>query len=201
MGTTTPADQPYRGPTIPDALADQLGRIMGLEAPPETFADWVDAMVAVAERDGIDAGLDALCTTDDSPHAAAFGGETRYFQCAQDAIIVPFLLDDVDAVDVRTESPVSGERISIAVDDASVAVEPAGAVMSFGVAREVDPPAGGEPGPIQAYRYVCPYGNAFASRAEYRSWSAAVDAHTMPVSVADTVEFARAIGRAARGAP
>ena len=197
MGTATHDDDAYRGPTIPTALADRLGRLMALEAPPETFADWVDAMVAVAERHGIDVGLDALCTTDDALHRATVGDETLGFRCAQDALIVPFLVDDVDAVRVRTACPVTDTRIAISVDPEAVAVEPAGAVLSFGVARDVEPPASGAPGPLEAYRHVCPYGNAFASRAAYRAWAAEVDALTMPVSVADTVEFARAIGRVA----
>lgn len=194
-------DDPYRGPTIPEALGDQLRTVMGLEARPGTFGDWVDAMAALADREGLAIDLDALCATDASPHRATYGGETVHYRCAQDAFIVPFLAEDVDAVDVETACPVSGERIDIAVSPSSVAVEPPEAVMSFGVSRDVDPPADGAGGPLRAYRHVCPYGNAFASRAAYRTWAAGTPAHTMPISVADTVAFARAIGRVARAAP
>lgn len=189
-------DEAYRGPTIPAPMGEQLRRTLGLDDRPRTFGDWVESIAVVTDRDGIEPTLDALCTTDASPHRATFDGRTQHYRCVQDAFIVPFLADDVDRVDIETQSPVSGDPIAITVAESGVEVDPDGTVTSFGVDAAVEPPAGGPSSAALAYRHVCPYGHAFAAPAEYERWAADTDAHTMRVSVADTLAFARAIGRA-----
>lgn len=185
----------YRGPDIPQPLGEQLQVALGLDARPHTFSDWVEAMATIVDRNEIAFDLDMLCTTDDSAHRAMFNGETQHYQCTQDAFIVPFLADDVDTVELETESPRSGERISITVTESGIDVDPSEAVMSFGVATNVDGPAGDGPSPAFAYGRICPYGNAFVSRAAYKQWAADVDAFTMAVSMEDTLELARALGQ------
>lgn len=186
----------YRGPTIPTPLGTRLQRAIGLAERPRTFGDWVDAMVVVAERGDLDVDPDALCTTDDSPHRAVVDGETQHYQCAIDPVIVPFLATDVDVAMVGTVSPVSGTAVEFTVTEHGIDAEPASAVTSFGVAADVEE-RDDVVRPEQVYALVCPYVNAFPSREEYREWAADTDAETMALDVTDTLELARALGRAA----
>lgn len=185
----------YRGPDISPPIGNQLQVVLGLDDRPESFGDWVNAMAYITERDGIEVDLDALCTTDDSPHRARFEGESQHYQCTQDAFIVPFLAEDIDTVKIETVSPIEGDRITIEVTETGIDVDPPSAVMSFGVAAEFEPPEEPASSPILAYSQVCPYGNAFTSTAEYERWAEDTDAFTMVVSMKDTLEFAREIGR------
>lgn len=187
----------YRGPEIPTPLGDQLQLALGLDERPETFGDWVDALAFLADRDDIDVDMDMLCTIDESPHKATFNDRTQHYQCFQDPIIVPFLAEDVDTVEIETESPVSGESIELTVTETEIEAEPSDVVMSFGVAEDVEAPPEDIPSPILAYSRFCPYGNVFLSHEEYETWAAEVDAITMPTEVEDTLELARAIGRVA----
>ncbi|QIO25274.1 organomercurial lyase [Haloarcula sp. JP-L23] len=187
----------YRGPEVPTPLGDQLQLALGLDERPKTFGDWVDALAFLADRDDIDVDMDMLCTIDDSPHRATFNGQTQHYQCFQDPIIVPFLADDVDTVEIETESPVSGEPIELWVTETEIEATPSDVVMSFGVAANVEAPPQDVPSPILAYSLFCPYGNVFLSQEEYETWAAEVDAITIPTTMKDALELARAIGRVA----
>ncbi|MDY6818743.1 MAG: organomercurial lyase [Halobacteriales archaeon] len=191
----TPA---YRGPEIPTSLGNQLQLALGLETRPAVFGDWVEAMAAIADRDDIELGPSTLCTVEDSPHTARFDGRTQHYQCVQDPIILPFLADDIDTVEIETESPVSGDPIKLTVTESAITADPDSVVMSFGVAEDVDGPPDDLPSPILAYSRFCPYGHPFPSHAEYETWAADVDAITMATSLEDTFELARALGRIAQ---
>ena len=190
-------DLAYRGPDVPTPLGDQLRLALGLDERPEAFGDWVDALAFIADRDDVDVDLNMLCTIDDSPHKATYDGRIQHYQCFQDPIIVPFLTDDVDTVDIKTECPVSGESIELRVTETEIEASPPDVVTSFGVASDVDSPPEGVASPILAYSLFCPYGNVFRSREEYETWAADVDAITMPTTVEDALELARAIGHVA----
>lgn len=187
----------YSGPTIPEPLGEQLRLALGLDQRPAVFGDWVDALAFIAERDDLDVDLDLLCTTEDSPHRATFDGRTEHYQCVLDAVMVPFLAADVDAVDIETRSPIRDEPVELTVTESDLTATPADAVMSFGVAADATEPAADLPSPILAYGRFCPYGKAFPTREEYEEWAADVDALTMAVSMEDTFELARALGRVA----
>ena len=193
----SPNTTEYRGPEIPTPLGDQLQLALGLDERLETFGDWVDTLALIADRDDIDVDLNMLCTIDDSPHKATFDGRTQHYQCFQDPIIVPFLADDVDAVEIETESPVSGEPIELTVTETEIEATPSDVVMSFGVAKDVGAPAADVPSPILAYSRFCPYGNVFLFHEEYETWADEVEAITMATDVEDTLELARAIGNVA----
>lgn len=196
MNDSTEATE-YRGPDIPTPLGEQLRIALGLDERPEAFGDWVDALAFIADRDDTDVDVNMLCTTDDSPHRATFDGRTQHYQCFQDPIIVPFLADDIGTVDIETECPVSGEPIELRVTETEIEATPSDVVTSFGVAADVEAPAEDVPSPILAYSRFCPYGNVFRSREAYETWAAEVDAITMPTTVDDALELARAIGRIA----
>lgn len=184
----------YRGPEIPAELGDQLQHVLGLDERPATFGDWVDALAFVADRDGIDVDPDVLCTVEESPHRAHFDGRTHHYRCVLDPIVVPFIADGVDTVDIETRSPVNGEPIDIRVTETGIESTPPDAVMSVGVAEDAEPPAEDRPSPILAYSQCCPYVNAFRSLEEYETWAAEVDAITMGTPLEAGLELAGAIG-------
>lgn len=195
--TPTPTTE-YRGPDIPQPLGEQLQLALGLDERPDVFGDWVNALARLAERDSIDLDMNTLCTVDESPHKAMFDGRTQHYQCVQDPIILPFLADDVQTVEIETESPVSGDPISLTVTETEITADQEEVVMSFGVATDVDGPPDDLPSPILAYSRFCPYGHAFRSHDEYETWAAETDAITMATSMADTFEVARALGHIAQ---
>lgn len=194
MDDTTDSTE-YSGPEIPTPLGERLERGLGLDDRPETFGDWVEAMLTIAERGDLDVDLDALCTTEESPHRATYGGESQHYQCVLDPIIVPFLADG-GRIDVETECPASGRPIEFTVTETSMTVDPATAVLSFGIDADVDAPDG-IASPALVYGRICPSVNAFATREEYETWAADVDAVTMALSADDALALARALGRAA----
>lgn len=188
----------YRGPDIPKPLGERLELALGLGTRPRTFSDWVDALAHIADRNDIDVDVDVLCTTEESPHKAQFDGETEYYQCVLDPIIVPFLAEEVDTVEIETQSPVSGTLIELTVTETGVDANPSDAVFSFGVDADVEGPPEDGVNPIFAYGIFCPYGNAFASYEEYKEWAGGVDAITMAADMDAVLEWARAIGRVAQ---
>lgn len=194
---STDDDSAYPGPTIPRPLGEGLRVALDLEQRPRAFGEYVEAMAALVERDGLEVDLDTLCTTDESPHQATFRGETQHYHCTLDAVIVPFLDDAVERVVVETVSPVSGDAITYTVTDSSIEAEPTEAVLSFGVGADVEAPPPDARSPALAYRRVCPYGKAFISRAEYERWAGGIDAHTMPLSFEDALALAEALGEVA----
>lgn len=183
---------------IPADVGEALQTALGLDDRPRTFSDWGKAMGDIVARENLDVGLQTLCTTDRSPHKARFEGTTQHFVCVQDAFIVPYVADDVETVEITTESPVSGERITITVTDDEVETAPSEAVMSFGVASDVSEPSASTGSPEIAYGKICPYGHAFRDRAEYDQWAETVDAVTMVAPLEDAFHLARAIDNAVR---
>lgn len=181
---------------IPANVGEKLRIAHRLEERPRTLTEWGRAIGEVVRREDIDVELTALCTTEQSPHVARFGGTTQHFACVQDAFIVPAVVTDVETVEIRTKSPVSGDPIDVTVTGAEIESDPDAAVMSVGVAADIsDPPADAD-SPAIAYGKICPYGHAFVSRAEYEQWAETVDAVTMVAPLEDAFQLARAIGNA-----
>jgi hypothetical protein len=183
---------------IPAPLGDQLQRVQGLADPPRTLTEWGAAIGDIVREEDIEVGLQALCTTDESPHRASFDGRTQHFVCVQDAFIVPAVVDGADTVAIETESPVSGDPISIEVDGDDVTTDPPDAVMSVGVeANPADDAVAGDARSL-SYGMICPYGHAFVDREEYAQWAETVDAHTMVAPLTGALRLARAIEAATR---
>lgn len=182
---------------IPPAVGLGLQAALGLDERPRTLQGWGEAMGEIVSREDIDVGLDALCTTDQSPHQAHFDGTTQHFVCVQDAFIVPYVVNDVETVDITTESPVNGEPIEVSITDDQVEIDPEGAVMSFGVAADISPPKNADSQEI-AYGKICPYGHAFKDRSEYVTWAETVDAATTVAPLEAAFQLAKAIGNATR---
>ena len=105
---------------------------------------------------------EAFVSQEPTPHEVRVKGRTLFTHCFIDALMLPFMLR-TEPVEIRSESPVSGETVMALATRQTVERSPQKAVMSFGAAR-VDRDA------IQGV--VCPYIDAFVSQAEYERWEA-----------------------------
>lgn len=148
--------------------------------PVETLRDFAEASRAVA---GGSVGVGDLCHVDgESPHRATAGGKTHAFRCFYDGVALARLRSE--PVELRTESP-SGAVVELDIAaDGSVAVTPADAAMSFGIA----PDAGSltdDPSPTAVFEAACPWVKAFPSRAAYEGWAAATAAPTVGLPITD----------------
>ncbi|QIO25273.1 organomercurial lyase [Haloarcula sp. JP-L23] len=137
--------------------------------------------------------METLCTTETSRHEAIIDGEPLYFHCVLDALVVPFLREADDPVTIRSESPASGTVVEIQAGQDSLTVEPPDAVMSFGVAADVEAPAADDVDLSLGYEWFCPYTNAFPTDAEYEEWAAKTDAVTMAIPMDVAHQLARDI--------
>lgn len=174
---------------LPPALGDRVQTVFRFEQRPETFGDWGAWMTQTYEED-LDRSLspEDLCLVDSSNHEARVGEDVYYYQCSLDAFVVGYFVDE--SVTVRSVPPTSDMTITIEFTDSEVRVDPKDSVLSFGIVEDVDPPEGAVT-PEKMYGYICPYGHAFPSQAEYEEWAATTDAVTTATELADGLEIAR----------
>lgn len=152
-----------------EELASHVQRAFALDDPPRTYRDlWQSMMTTYATELDRDLGLQDLCTTEESPHWAAVGDARQHYQCVTDAYILGTVLED--RVTARTTCAVTGEEILVEFDDDDGVTAPEGAVLAYGVRRDVEPPEG-QITPGKMYSRFCPYNRAFASRAAFEEWA------------------------------
>lgn len=182
---------------LPSDLTDQfaaVGAAVGLERAPKTMGEWVELTTSTLDDADVPTGLEAMCTADRDRHEATFGDRTRRFHCVLDTLLVPFVVDSDEPVEVHSESPQSGETIEIQVSREELAVSPETAVMSFGLATDFGEITGDQIDPTVGYELFCPYVNAFVSREEYERWADETDeAITIGLSVSEGYELAHAL--------
>ena len=183
---------------IPPPLSEQFRISLGFDRRPETLADWTEATARLLDDRHVPARLEELCLTETSRHEARVIGETLYFKCFFDMLLVPFVSESASEVQVRSRSLVSDTLVTGTVTPDEVSIEPDGAVMSFGAATDVvsadylDVPA------TLAYRRFCPYIDAFPDESEYERWDKATESGvTMPLELAVGFALARRLVGAA----
>lgn len=191
-GNRDPAEN--RG--LPPALAERFATVLDLDDPPATLDEWAEATADRLDAAGVSVGVDKLCTTTESRHEARIGDERWQFRCVLDALLTPFVLDDAEPVEVRSEGPASGEVVEIEAGTDHVSVAPTSAIVSLGLAVDVEPP-GAVTETVTAYGHgtFCPYVNAFPDEAAYKEWDEATpEAVTMPVPVEAAHRLAQRFG-------
>ena len=180
----------YREIRIPEELDRRVQEM--LEIPPQRHQTLGELVETYKGQQGAP-GPEDLVSERPTRHEARVGEQTFHTHCFLDALVLPLVLGE-ERMEIRSESPVSGEEITAVVSDGAAAVEysPPEAIASFGVTR-----AGHGPPQLVG----CPYINAFSSRAEYERWEAETpQAVTTPLSVGDAFALVRdAVGGA--GAP
>jgi len=126
----------------------------------------------VAERDADDNIVGALgLSLKRHPHRFIVDGIPMTTWCAQDTLFLPAMLRKVAAVE--SESPLSGEKISLRVDPEGVReVAPAGTVMSMVV---VDPDTAELGSAADIMMTFCRNIHFFAAAAEVPRWAAGRD--------------------------
>lgn len=174
---------------LPDDVAAGLGRLYGAD-PPATAADWV-AMLREHKQavDGDVPTVEDLCTTDDGAHAFRSDDRTASYICVLDPLAVPFLTDTAGTV--RSTTPERGKTIEITVGPDGIDYTHPDAVVSIGVADEVDCAACATID--ETYEQVCPYIHVFEDGSEYETWAAKTDAATTSVPVETGVALAGAL--------
>lgn len=190
------ADSEYRGTDIPPPVGTQLGAALGLDETPATLGEWVDALLARVDAAGMTLGMDELCTAELSRHVARLGETTHYFHCVLDAIVVPFVVDEVDRITIHSGSPLTGTVVELHVTADEITATAEDAVISLGATTDVDDPATEDFSPQVAQERFCPYANAFPSQTEYEQWATETSAETMAIPIEDAHKLAQAIGRA-----
>ncbi|MXR20978.1 organomercurial lyase [Halobacterium bonnevillei] len=155
---------------LPPEVANGFQTVLGLSEAPETLGEWADETRSVLDDHDFEFGAEHLCLTDESRHEARVAGETRYFRCVLDALLLPLLVAE-RPVHVRSRGPVTDAVVTMAVTDEDVTTDPETAVVSFGLDAGVDREA--PPGQVtRAFGYAafCPYVNAFPTREAYEEW-------------------------------
>lgn len=174
---------------LPAGVRAALGRLVGEDAI-ETLNEWI---IEVRHRTvGGPIGIEDLCHADEETgHRGELDGETYYFRCFYDAVILSGLAET--PVDIRTESPDGTVIEARANGTADLTVAPETAVFSFGAEDSVEASAGGEPSHADVYATVCPYVKAFPDRRAYERWAETVPAATVAMPLEGATEIAAAL--------
>jgi hypothetical protein len=141
---------------LPPDVGAAVARAYGTEERPATFGDWLDGMAAAYAATDVDPEPEDMCAVEESRHMVERGGETTAYVCVLDPLAIPFI--EGRSAHVRSDPPVGEGTIEFRIGPDDVTVDPAEAVVSFGVdAPPPDAPLSVE----ETYDRLCPYGHAF----------------------------------------
>lgn len=181
--------------------------------PAETIAKLVGddhGLASLTERfveAGVSVRIEDYFLEGETRHELRFGDRVEHVPCVADALQAAVLVDH-DPATVRSVDPVTGRPVTFEVADDGLAVTPADALVSFGVARAlvestpdsvdaIDLSAGmlagddctGVDGDVRDL--YCRYINAFERRETYREWATDVDAVTVALPAEPLVTWTR----------
>jgi alkylmercury lyase len=165
---------------LPAELSERLGVVLALDHPPASFGDLAAALRPVLTVEG-GVAPERLCCAGPSRHEVRFDGneEITHTHCVLDALILPLMADTT--AHIRSIDPLGGV-VSITAGPGQVSSDAIDAVISFGAAS-------GDGHDV--YEAVCPYINAFATRADYERWAAGTpEAITVALSLPDAAALA-----------
>jgi len=180
---------------LPPALCARLRGLFGLESLPDTLAAAAEAVRPTADADAHPAVEEALAG--ETPPGTGHEVETETGRAtapaAADALALLALADEPGVV--HSHDPVSGEPISLRLDEAGTDCDPPGTVVAFGAGPQV---WSGERVTAELIRRsVVPFVHLFATRRTYWRWAAATEAPTVALTPAD----AHNVGRVLAGEP
>lgn len=168
----------YREIRVPEELSTSVQQAVG--ATPrarETLGELVEGIAA----EGCALRLEGLISEEPTRHEVRVDGRTLHTYCFVDALMLPFVLSDHEAVEVHSET--TGGEVSALVTERGVEASPPETVVSFGAARS-------ERGTTS--ETLCPYLNAFTSRAAYERWAERTpQAVTVALSLEEAFDLAR----------
>lgn len=166
---------------LPPDVGAAVASAYGTEERPATFGDWLDGMAAAYAATDVDSEPEDMCAVEESRHVVERGGETTAYVCVLDPLAIPFI--EGRSAHVRSDPPVGEGTIEFRIGPDDVTVDPAEAVVSFGVdAPPPDAPLSVE----ETYDRLCPYGHAFPEEAAYERWDGDVEGIVTTVIDAET---------------
>jgi hypothetical protein len=168
----------YEQVRVTEELSRDVQRAVGVK--PRNYETLGELVKGIAAERWVQVQAN-LIAEEPTRHEVRVDGRVMHTFCFVDALMLPFVLRE-GAVEVRSDSPTGGE-VSAFVTEVGVEGSPPGAVVSFGAARA-------EEG--STCETLCPYLNAFPSRADYERWAGRTpEAVTVPLSLQEAFDLAR----------